>query len=345
MNEKEAVMQDEIRRRIVETGKTLLDTGLVARTWGNASERLEGSKIFITPSGLDYRIMREEDIVLLDIENGQWTGNHKPSGERKVHKVAYDIYDEVGFVIHTHQTYATAIGLAGFDGLDITLEERERLGGVALADYGLSGTKKLASAVAKAMECGAQTVLMEHHGALICGKNSRDAIERALLLEEICRRNCMVTQDFTVPENILREGRKIKELLNKGYDNVDILQTPQAVLLSREGIELTAQIDDMAQMIGRKVPVASGLLEAAEETERDVWEAMEKHAAVIIPGVGIAVRADSRDDLEALMLLMQKAAIVKLHTGAFGRAAELGRMESTLMHLIYSRKYSKQKEG
>ena len=87
------------------------------------------------------------------------------------------------YVIHTHQTYATAIGLCGFEQLAMTEEEAEKLGGIARAAYGLSSTEKLAGAVYDAMQSGAKVVFMVHHGVLICGKDREEAFSRAMLLE------------------------------------------------------------------------------------------------------------------------------------------------------------------
>ena len=65
------------------------------------------------------------DLVLMDIRNGVCCGAHKPSSEKGVHLAAYQTFPEVGYVIHTHQTYATAIGLCGFEQLAMTEEEAE----------------------------------------------------------------------------------------------------------------------------------------------------------------------------------------------------------------------------
>ncbi len=58
-----------------------------------------------------------------------WEGARKPSGERGVHAAAYAQFPEVNFVIHTHKAAPSALGLAGFDAMDITPEERAALGG------------------------------------------------------------------------------------------------------------------------------------------------------------------------------------------------------------------------
>ena len=178
-------MEEQMARRLVAAeGKKLQQAGLVARTWGNISCRIDENHFVITPSGLDYETMTARDLVLMDIRNGVCCGAHKPSSEKGVHLAAYQTFPEVGYVIHTHQTYATAIGLCGFEQLAMTEEEAEKLGGIARAAYGLSSTEKLAGAVYDAMQSGAKVVFMVHHGVLICGKDREEAFSRAMLLEE-----------------------------------------------------------------------------------------------------------------------------------------------------------------
>ena len=295
---------------VAETGRQLLDMGLVARTWGNISCRIDGTRCAITPSGLDYRQMKAEDIAVLDIESGSWQGTHKPSGEKGVHMAAYRQFGDTEFVIHTHQNYATAIGISGFDSLDITEEETKTLGGIALAAYGLPGTKKLTEAVAAKLKEENHTVLMAHHGALVCGRDRDEAMKRAQLLEEICRRN-------------------IKNF--RGGDGEAVLKTAEL------GEAVYAQVDDMAQMIGRKIPAAK----SPEEAEI----LLQKHNAVLVKGEGVRVRADSEDDREALAMLAEKACICHLHTLGESSRTRLGIFDVMLMNYVYRHKYSKQKNG
>ena len=165
----------ELRRIVAETGPELLCEGLVARTWGNISARVDETHYLITPSGRDYEGLTGEDLALCDRVSGSNVGRYRPSSERGVHAIAYALFPEVGFVIHTHQVYATALGLVGFQLGSFTGDERVRLGGVAVAGYGLSGSKKLQAGVRAAMETGAHTIFMPHHGALVCGRDHDEA--------------------------------------------------------------------------------------------------------------------------------------------------------------------------
>ena len=299
----------ELRETVAGTGRLLLKKELVARTWGNFSARAGGTRFLITPSGLGYEAMTADDIVLYDGETGKWEGTRKPSSEKGIHRAAYAIFPEADFVIHTHQIYASALGLTGPESMNVTEEERKELGGVAWAAYGLPGTKKLCENVEAAMKSGAETVLMVHHGALICGKDREEAIRRAELLEAIAKRSLKGLPDGEEPE------RAWADL----------------------GIPLYAELDDMAQMIGRRIPFAPD-----EETAEKL---LERTNAVFVRGKGCLVRGEDADDTEALKILARKAAVAALHTRASGTGARLGPFDTALMRYVYKSKYSKQKKG
>lgn len=323
------------REQICETGRELLSSGLVARTWGNVSCRADDSSFLITPSGLDYNSTTPDDIARVQLKDMKWQGRRKPSSEKGVHAAAYEIFPEVGFVIHTHQTCASALGLAGFDSMDVSEDELGRLGGIARASYGLPGQKKLRNAVAAAMSTGARTVFMVNHGAVICGTDKADAMAKALLLEEVCRRNLQLgTETDETPDRELAA----KLLTELGGDDAltAIADASPIVAWANTGLPLRSQLDDMAQMLGQEV-------ESVEADAAAVSRALQRRDAVLVKGVGAVVRAGSADDADALKLLLYKAAICALHTRTLGVDAELGAFDVGLMHLVYKKKYSKQK--
>lgn len=345
------------RREIIDTGIELLEEKLVARTWGNISARIDADNYLITPSGLDYTSMREEDIVSVNIKTGEYTGIIRPSGEKGVHSAAYEVFDDVNFVVHTHQTYATAVSLAGFDSLeatvgsptgsesfettagstagsesfDITEEEIEKLGGIALAEYGLPGTKEITNACKSALLTGAHTVLMIHHGVLVLGKDKEEAMKRVKLLESICERNVKrVIKDNTL-NNYLKALDTCPED-NSSYRYCEVLTDKALIALSNSETEIFSQLDDVSQMIGTKIVTVDSLDKALKLSDN----------AVLIKGVGALIKAENKDDLEALKVLMNKMAIVKLYTKAKNVKAEISIEESDFMHYDYITRYSKQ---
>ena len=319
------------RREIIDTGIELLEEKLVARTWGNISARIDADNYLITPSGLDYTSMREEDIVSVNIKTGEYTGIIRPSGEKGVHSAAYEVFDDVNFVVHTHQTYATAVSLAGLDSFDITEEEIEKLGGIALAEYGLPGTKEITNACKSALLTGAHTVLMIHHGVLVLGKDKEEAMKRVKLLESICERNVKrVIKDNTL-NNYLKALDTCPED-NSSYRYCEVLTDKALIALSNSETEIFSQLDDVSQMIGTKIVTVDSLDKALKLSDN----------AVLIKGVGALIKAENKDDLEALKVLMNKMAIVKLYTKAKNVKAEISIEESDFMHYDYVNRYSLQ---
>lgn len=89
------------RRLVLDTGRTLVKLGLVKGTWGNVSVRMDREFMLITPSGVDYAVMTEGDIVKVSLADGNWEGR-KPSSEKGLHLAVYNRRREINAVIHHH---------------------------------------------------------------------------------------------------------------------------------------------------------------------------------------------------------------------------------------------------
>ena len=249
------------------------------------------------------------------------------------------MFEDVNFVIHTHQTYASALGLCGCRPGCFTGEERQQLGGVAVAGYGLPGTKTLQNAMRAAMERGARTILMAHHGALICAGSHDEALQRAQLLERLCRRCWQGLLEESAP---VMEQKQLDSVLAKvrhAHPLARAARTDALLTMAALNRPIRAQLDDMAQMIGPVIPVTQSA--AAGE----ISAALDKRCAVLVPGVGAVVCGKDEDDTQALAVLADKAAVCALHTAALGERAQLSRADIVLQHLVYQQKYAKQKEA
>ena len=75
---------NEIRQKVCDAGRQLLREGLVARTWGNVSMRVNDTQMMITPSGRPYDELTPNDMVLVDIYTLKYEGKIKPSSELKL---------------------------------------------------------------------------------------------------------------------------------------------------------------------------------------------------------------------------------------------------------------------
>src|SRR5574344_2820393 len=106
----------KLKEVVLKANLDLVKHGLVIFTWGNVSaiDREKGI-IVIKPSGVNYSVMKPEDMVLLDLDGNVLEGNLKPSSDTATHLALYKAFPEIGGVVHTHSTYATAWAQAGID--------------------------------------------------------------------------------------------------------------------------------------------------------------------------------------------------------------------------------------
>ena len=180
----------EAKSEVVKAGLELVQSGLIARTWGNVSCRVNDEYFVITPSGRSYESLTPDDIVLVKIEDCSYESEIKPSSEKGVHAMAYKLRPDVNFVIHTHQKNASAVSFIGYDINSLSDESKSVIGSdIPVASYGLPGTGKLKKGVAAAIErSSSKAVIMAHHGAVCMGTDYDDAFKVAAELEKVCEK-------------------------------------------------------------------------------------------------------------------------------------------------------------
>ena len=105
----------ELRERVLEANMALGRAGLVVLTFGNASAvDRDASVIAIKPSGVSYERLTPAEIAVVDIESGAVVdGRMRPSSDTPTHLVLYRAWLEVGGIVHTHSSFATAWAQAG----------------------------------------------------------------------------------------------------------------------------------------------------------------------------------------------------------------------------------------
>ena len=110
-------MLEELKEKVFKANLDLVKHNLVIFTWGNVSgiDREKGL-VVIKPSGVDYDVMKASDMVVVDLETGKVVeGDLNPSSDTPTHLVLYRAFPELGGIVHTHSTYATAWAQAGKD--------------------------------------------------------------------------------------------------------------------------------------------------------------------------------------------------------------------------------------
>lgn len=109
-------MLEELKKKVYEANMELPARKLVTFTWGNVSgiDREKGL-VVIKPSGVDYEVMKPEDMVVLDLDGNIVEGNMKPSSDTPTHIELYKAFPNIGGVVHTHSPEATSWAQAGRD--------------------------------------------------------------------------------------------------------------------------------------------------------------------------------------------------------------------------------------
>lgn len=178
---------NQARNLVLQAGLRLVEAGLIARTWGNVSCRVDADSFIITPSGRSYQSLTADDLVQVRIDDLSYQGSIKPSSEKGIHAEVYKRHPEINFVIHTHQENASVIAATTVKAIPAGGAD-PRLGEAVLcADYALPGTKALRKKVRRALaESTGQAVIMKHHGALCFGRDAEEAFAVAAALEKVC---------------------------------------------------------------------------------------------------------------------------------------------------------------
>ncbi len=176
-----------IRQEIIEGGLRLVKEGLVARTWGNISIRVDETHMLITPSGRTYEDLTPKDIVLVNYHTSKHEGPIKPSSEKELHCEIYRTRKKIHAVIHTHQMNASTVAAAQREVPPILDDMAQIIGpSVRVAAYALPSTKKITKKTVSALK-GRNAALMANHGAVCVGRDLEEAFVVCQVLEKACK--------------------------------------------------------------------------------------------------------------------------------------------------------------
>jgi L-fuculose-phosphate aldolase len=169
---------------VLETGKAMVDSGLVAGTWGNISVRSGTDAFIITPSGMPYHDLTADDLVMVDLEGKVVQGRRKPSSEINLHKAIYRERRDIQGIVHTHSLYASAFAVTRKPLPPISEEMAQILGGeVRVAPYAPAGTVELADTAVKTLGNSA-AVFLANHGLVGVGRTLGEAFLVCQIVEK-----------------------------------------------------------------------------------------------------------------------------------------------------------------
>jgi L-ribulose-5-phosphate 4-epimerase len=164
--------------------------GLVVWTAGNVSARVPGHDLLvIKPSGVGYDELSPEAMVVTDLEGNLVDGERSPSSDTAAHAYVYAHLPEVGGVVHTHSTYATAWAARG-EAIPcvLTMMGDEFGGEIPIGPFALIGDDSIGRGIVETLrDHRSPAVLMRNHGPFTIGRTAKDAVKAAVMCEEVAR--------------------------------------------------------------------------------------------------------------------------------------------------------------
>ena len=193
-------MLEELKKKVCQANLDLVRHGLVIFTWGNVSgiDREKGL-VVIKPSGVSYDNMKPEDMVVVDLQTGKVVeGDLNPSSDTPTHLVLYRAFPEIGGVVHTHSTFATAWAQAGKDIPSIGTTHADYFHNdipctADMTEEEVKGQYELetGNVIVKRFEglnpVHTPGVLVKNHGPFSWGRDADEAVHNAVVMEQVAK--------------------------------------------------------------------------------------------------------------------------------------------------------------
>jgi L-ribulose-5-phosphate 4-epimerase len=217
-------MLEDLKEKVFQANLELVRQGLVIYTWGNVSgiDR-ESGLVVIKPSGVGYDDMKASDMVVVSLETGEVVeGDLNPSSDTPTHLVLYRAFPNIGGVVHTHSTYATAWAQAGMDIPNIGTTHSDYFHkdipctaamtpGQIEGQYELETGNVIVERFEGINPDHTPGVLVRNHGPFSWGKTPADAVYNSKVLEQCAQ---MAYISFTLnPQTGMNPG-----LIEKHYN-------------------------------------------------------------------------------------------------------------------------------
>ncbi len=180
----------ELREIVSDLHAELPRNGLVAWTSGNVSARVPGADLMvIKPSGIGYDDLTPESMVVCDLDGNPVSDGYTPSSDTATHAYIYRQMPEVGGVVHTHSTYATAWAALGEPIPCVITAMADEFGGqIPVGPFALIGSDAIGRGVVATLSGHrSPAVLMRSHGVFTIGPAVRDAVKAAIMCEDVAR--------------------------------------------------------------------------------------------------------------------------------------------------------------
>ncbi len=192
-------MLEELKNKVLKANQSLVEYGLVTLTWGNVSgiDRSKGL-VVIKPSGVDYGLMKAEDMVVVDLDGKIIEGKMRPSSDLPTHIELYKSFKEIGGITHSHSENATSFAQACIEIPCFGTTHADHFNGPVpvtrfLTEAEVNENYELFTGkviIERFMNLDYQAVpgiLVAGHAPFTWGKNPEDSVKNNLVLERVAK--------------------------------------------------------------------------------------------------------------------------------------------------------------
>lgn len=179
-----------VRHDVAALHAELVRYGLVVWTAGNVSGRIPGHELFaIKPSGVSYGELSGDNMIVCDLDGTVVEGDMSPSSDTAAHAYVYRAMPEVGGVVHTHSTYASAWAARAEPVPCVLTAMADEFGGeIPLGPFALIGNDDIGRGIVDTLSAHrSAAVLMQNHGVFTIGADARAAVKAAVMCEDVAR--------------------------------------------------------------------------------------------------------------------------------------------------------------
>jgi L-ribulose-5-phosphate 4-epimerase len=179
-----------LRREVCALHAELTRYQLVVWTAGNVSARVPGRDLMvIKPSGVSYDDLTPDNMVVCDLDGRVVEGEHAPSSDTQAQAYVYRELPDVGGVVHTHSTYATAWAARGEPIPCVLTMCADEFGGeIPVGPFAMIGDDSVGQGIVETLrDSRSPAVLMRNHGVFTIGATARAAVAAAVMCEDVAR--------------------------------------------------------------------------------------------------------------------------------------------------------------
>lgn len=365
----------EKKKLVIRAGNLLSEKGLVERTWGNVSIRIDGEHFAVSPSGASYVDLKPEDIPIINLKDFTFLGGKKPSSELMIHSYLYNAYPNVSFVLHTHQRFASLLGLSlAMKNIKVGEKYKNILGNnIPIAEYAEAGTKKIAENILKASSSSTPIVLMASHGVVCFATSFDEAFNIVQTLEDFAKElvlnklkkvgvflesygklHTYTKNDFLDDEKNATTN-KLCSLIFKELPDISFITLSTLPISKYISTKLEIQnfpyitesfkgipiyFDDAAQIIGEGAIFISNTKDI-DLLKNNSKMLFEKCNALVVSMVGVLFFSQQKDETIYMSSIFEKNALAFLLSLHNPNIATLTKENANLLHTSFIQGYSK----